>query len=182
MTIHHTKHHQGYIDKLNTALEGNEEFGGNNIEELIKSIDKLPDEIQKRVINNGGGHLNHSMFWEIMAPGTGGEPHGTLKESITSTFSDFNSFKDKFKEAALERFGSGWVWLIINNNKLDIVSTANQDNPLMQQLYPLMGIDVWEHAYYLKYQNIRAEYVDAWWNVVNWREIENRFKKQTVHK
>jgi Fe-Mn family superoxide dismutase len=175
MEIHHGRHHKAYVDNLNAALEGQAALAAKPIEQLLREINQVPEAIRQRVINNGGGHANHTMFWEIMGPSGGGEPSGPLAEAIKSTFTDFNSFKAKIKEAALGRFGSGWAWLIKAGGKLQILSTANQDSPLMQGQTPILGVDVWEHAYYLRYQNKRADYVDAWWNVVNWNAVAKRF-------
>jgi superoxide dismutase, Fe-Mn family len=175
MEIHHDRHHKAYVDNLNAALEGHATFQNKPIEQLLREINSLPEAIRQKVINNGGGHANHTMFWEIMAPNAGGEPTGPLAEAIKSTFTDFANFKAKIKEAALARFGSGWAWLVSSGGKLQIVSTANQDSPIMTNQTPLLGVDVWEHAYYLRYQNKRADYVDAWWKVVNWPAVAKRF-------
>lgn len=180
MRIHHTLHHQAYINNLNTALQGQAELRRLSITDLVKNVAKAPENIRQALINNGGGHYNHSMFWEIMAPPRGGdaknEPAGALAEAINTTFESFGAFQRLFKQGALGRFGSGWTWLVWSNNRLSIVSTANQDCPLMNGSYPVLGIDVWEHAYYLNYQNRRADYVDAWWNVVNWTAVGQRFQ------
>ncbi len=176
MEIHHGKHHGAYVNNLNKALESVQQLGGKTIEELLaNNCAIVPENIRTTVRNNGGGHINHSMFWNIMAPGAGGAPMGNVAQAINATFGSFDSFKEKFNQAAASRFGSGWAWLVKSGNKLDIISTANQDNPVMDGKYPVMGLDVWEHAYYLKYQNRRPEYIAAWWNVVNWPEVENRF-------
>jgi Fe-Mn family superoxide dismutase len=175
MEIHHGKHHKAYVDNLNAALAGNAALEAKPIEQLLRDIASVPDTIRQKVINNGGGHANHTMFWQIMAPNGGGEPSGELAEAIKSTFNDFNNFKAKIKEAGLNRFGSGWSWLLFSGGKLAIESTANQDSPIMQGKTPLLGVDVWEHAYYLRYQNRRADYLDAWWNVVNWNAVAQRF-------
>jgi len=176
MEIHHGKHHGTYVTNLNKALESVPNLAGKTVEELLASnCGIVPENIRTAVRNNGGGHINHSMFWQIMAPKAGGQPSGRLAQALQSTFGSFDQFKDKFTAAALGRFGSGWAWLTAQNGKLDIYSTANQDSPVMEGKYPVMGLDVWEHAYYLKYQNRRAEYITAWWNVVNWAEIEKRF-------
>jgi len=177
MEIHYTKHHQTYIDNLNKALEGRDEFKDMPIEDLIASLNTLPEEIKTPVRNNGGGHLNHTMFWQMMAPNAGGEPKGELAEKINETFGGFDKFKEEFKKAALGRFGSGWAWLVVDNGKLKIVSTPNQDNPITDGLKPILGIDVWEHAYYLKYQNRRADYIDAWFNVINWDKVFEFYNK-----
>jgi Fe-Mn family superoxide dismutase len=176
MEIHHGKHHGAYVDNLNKALQSAPELANASIEELLANeCAKVPESIRTAVRNNGGGHANHSLFWVIMAPQAGGQPSGALAEAIRSTFNSFDNFKEKFSNAAMTRFGSGWAWLVLAGGKLDIYSTANQDSPLMQGHIPILGLDVWEHAYYLKYQNRRAEYVAAWWNVVNWPEVQRRF-------
>jgi Fe-Mn family superoxide dismutase len=175
MEIHHGKHHKAYVDNLNAALEGHAALQSKPIEQLMREISSVPEAIRQKVINNGGGHANHSMFWEIMAPNGGGDPSGPLAEAIKSTFNDVANFKAKIKEAGLGRFGSGWAWLVSSGGKLSILSTANQDSPLMHGQTPLLGVDVWEHAYYLRYQNRRAEYLDAWWKVVNWNAVAQRF-------
>jgi Fe-Mn family superoxide dismutase len=175
MEIHYTKHHKGYVDKLNAALEGQGELQDLPLTELIKRVDSVPDQIRIAVRNNGGGHANHSLFWEVMSPDGGGQPEGDLSDAIDSSFGDFASFGKQFSEAATTRFGSGWAWLVVRNGKLAVESTPNQDNPLMEGKVPILGLDVWEHAYYLKYQNRRAEYVTAWWNLVNWEEVGRRF-------
>ncbi len=175
MEIHHGKHHKAYVDNLNAALEGQSALQSKPIEQLLRDIAGVPEGIRQKVINNGGGHANHTMFWEIMGPKGGGEPSGTLAEAIKSTFGDFTAFKGKIKEAGLGRFGSGWAWLVLQNGKLQIVSTANQDSPYMNGQTPILGVDVWEHAYYLRYQNRRADYLEAWWKVVNWNEVAKRF-------
>jgi Fe-Mn family superoxide dismutase len=171
MEIHHTKHHQGYVNKVNAALEGLPEFANKPIEDVLRSIQSVPQDKRQAVINNGGGHANHSLFWQIMAPGKGGEPSGELADAINGTFGSFSSFKDQFTSAALGRFGSGWAWLAAKEGKLSVFSTANQDSPYMQGYVPILGVDVWEHAYYLNYQNRRPDYVEAWWNVVNWDKV-----------
>jgi Fe-Mn family superoxide dismutase len=177
MEIHYTKHHQTSVDNLNKALEGKDEFKDMPIEELITKLNTLPDDIKTPVRNNGGGHLNHTMFWQIMAPNSGGEPIGALAEKINDAFGSFDKFKEDFKKAALGRFGSGWAWLVVDNGNLKIVSTPNQDNPISDVLKPILGIDVWEHAYYLKYQNRRADYIDAWFNLINWEKVLEFYKK-----
>jgi superoxide dismutase, Fe-Mn family len=173
MEIHHDKHHAAYIEKLNAALEAHPDLQKMDIVELITNLDKVPEDIRTTVRNNGGGHANHSFFWDIMSP-DGGQPKGTLAEALTKTFGSFDDFKAKFKEAAVGRFGSGWAWLCYHDGKLHICSTPNQDSTVMEDKShaPLLGLDVWEHAYYLKYQNRRPDYIDAWWNVVNWRQVE----------
>lgn len=176
MEIHHGKHHGAYVTNLNKALESAPALAGKSIEELLAhNCSAVPENIRTAVRNNGGGHINHSMFWQIMGPKAGGEPGGKLAEAIKSTFGSFDQFKTKLTEAGMGRFGSGWAWLVSQAGKLEIYSTANQDNPVMEGKHPIMGVDVWEHAYYLKYQNRRAEYLAAWWSVVNWHEIEKRF-------
>ncbi len=177
MEIHHTKHHAGYVNNLNKALESAPELANKSLEELLANHCALvPESIRTAVRNHGGGHINHSFFWEIMGPNAGGQPSGKIAEAITQTFGSFEKFKEKFTEAALGRFGSGWAWLVLTpDRKLEVYSTANQDSPLMEGKIPILGIDVWEHAYYLKYQNRRADYVQAWWNVVNWAAVERRF-------
>ena len=177
MEIHHGKHHAAYVTNVNKALESAPDLAGKSLEQLLaKNAALAPEAIRTAVRNNGGGHLNHSMFWTIMGPKAGGQPTGKLAEAIQSVFGGFDQFKEKFGAAAMGRFGSGWAWLIKDaSGKLDISSTANQDNPIMEGKSPVMGIDVWEHAYYLKYQNRRAEYISAWWNMVNWKEVEKRF-------
>jgi len=178
MEIHHTKHHQGYINNLNSALEKYPEFHNLELEEILKNLNQLPEEIRTTVRNNGGGHYNHTLFWEIMKPNGGGEPKGKLKEEIEKNFGSFEEFKKLFSETAIKHFGSGWAWLVITpDKKLKVYSLLNQDNPLMNGDIPIMGLDVWEHAYYLKYQNRRAEYVEAWWYVVNWDKIEENLLK-----
>jgi Fe-Mn family superoxide dismutase len=176
MEIHHTKHHNAYVTNLNKAIEGTD-MEGKSIEELLKKVSGLPTAVR----NNGGGHYNHSMFWTLMKKGGGGRPSGNLEKGITSAFGSFEEFKKKFGEGAITRFGSGWAWLIVNDGKLSISSTPNQDNPLMDSVekkgMPVLGIDVWEHAYYLKYQNKRAEYIENWWNVVNWDEVANLYSQ-----
>jgi Fe-Mn family superoxide dismutase len=176
MEIHHGKHHAAYVNNLNKALESAPELAGKTVEELLaRNCVAVPESIRTAVRNNGGGVINHSMFWKMMAPGAGGAPVGNVAQAITATFGGFDGFKEKFAQAATTRFGSGWAWLVKSNGKLDIVSTANQDSPVMEGKFPVMCLDVWEHAYYLKYQNRRPDYISAWWNVVNWPEIENRF-------
>jgi Fe-Mn family superoxide dismutase len=174
MEIHHGKHHKAYVDNLNAAIAGHPNLEAKSIEQLLREISSVPEPIRQKVINNGGGHANHTMFWEIMGPG-GGEPSGALAEAIKSRFTDFANFKKQIKETGLARFGSGWAWLVVAGGKLEIVSTANQDNPMMTGQVPVLGVDVWEHAYYLRYQNRRADYLDAWWNVVNWGAVGKRF-------
>lgn len=176
MNIHHTKHHQAYVTNLNNALAGHPDLEAMSIEDLCKNIASVPEAIRGPVRNNGGGHWNHSLFWSIMGPGKGGAPSGKLAEAIDAAFGSFDAFKDAFKKAAIGRFGSGWAWLVAKDGKLAITSTPNQDNPLMDGSgTALLGLDVWEHAYYLNYQNRRPDYIDAWWNVVNWDAVAARF-------
>jgi superoxide dismutase, Fe-Mn family len=174
MEIHHGKHHQAYVTNLNAALEKHPELQSKTVEELVSGISSVPEDIRTAVRNNGGGHINHTMFWQIMAPNAGGAPTGAIADAITSTFGSFDAFKDQMNKGGAGRFGSGWVWLVSNGGKLAVESTANQDSPLMEGKKPIFGIDVWEHAYYLKYQNRRPDYLGAWWNVVNWAEINKR--------
>jgi superoxide dismutase, Fe-Mn family len=174
MQIHHDKHHQAYVDKVNAALDGTE-WDGKPIEEVLKSLDSLPADKQKAVRNNGGGHYNHSLFWEWLSPDGGGEPDGALAEAINGAFGSFADFQAKFKDAGVNQFGSGWAWLVHDGSGLAVTSTPNQDNPVSAGQTPLLGADVWEHAYYLKYQNKRPEYLDAFWNVVNWDYVAERF-------
>ena len=175
MRIHHDKHHQAYVDKVNAALDGTE-WADSSIADVVRDLDKLPADKQGPVRNNGGGHLNHSMFWASMGPGKGGEPSGALADAITAAFGSFDSFKEAFKNAGINQFGSGWAWLVKDGSgALSVVSTANQDNPLTKGLTPILGNDVWEHAYYLKYQNARPAYLDAWWNVVDWDRVATRY-------
>jgi Fe-Mn family superoxide dismutase len=176
MEIHHGRHHKTYVDNLNKALEAAPDLAGKSIDDLVRNLASVPEAIRNAVRNNGGGHANHTLFWEIMGPGAGGAPAGDLADAINSTFGGFDPFKAKIKEAALGRFGSGWAWLVHGSDgKLHVLSTANQDSPLTDGHTPLLGVDVWEHAYYLKYQNKRADYVDAWWNVVNWGKVAEKF-------
>jgi Fe-Mn family superoxide dismutase len=176
MEIHHTKHHQGYVNNLNAAIEKAPELQNKSLEELLKNLSAVPEKVRTAVRNNAGGHWNHSMFWVIMAPNAGGEPTGELADAIKKSFGDFSKFKEQFNAAASGRFGSGWAWLVSDpQGSLAIESTPNQDNPLMEGRHPIMGVDVWEHAYYLKYQNRRADYLSAWWNTVNWPEVVKRY-------
>jgi Fe-Mn family superoxide dismutase len=176
MEIHHGKHHNAYVTNLNKALESAPALAGKTVEELLAgNCAIVPENIRTAVRNNGGGHINHSMFWKIMGPGAGGAPVGNLAQAIVGTFGSFDSFKEKFGQAAATRFGSGWAWLVRSGGKLEISSTANQDSPVMEGKCAVMGLDVWEHAYYLKYQNRRPDYIAAWWSVVNWKSIEDRF-------
>jgi Fe-Mn family superoxide dismutase len=176
MTLHHDKHHGAYVNNLNAAIEKHPELGSKSAEELIKNLNAVPDDIRNAVRNNGGGHVNHSMFWTIMGPNAGGAPSGALADAIKSTFGDLETFKTQFNDAGVKQFGSGWAWLVLTaDGKLQITSTPNQDNPMSAGQYPVMGNDVWEHAYYLKYQNRRPDYLKAWWNVVNWDAVTKRF-------
>jgi len=177
MRIHHDKHHAAYVTNLNAALEKHPELQSKSIEDLLKGINSVPEEIRTAVRNNGGGHANHTMFWEIMGPNGGGQPTGAIGEAITSTFGSFDTFKDQMNKAGTTRFGSGWAWLVDAGGKLVVESSANQDSPIMEGKKPIIGIDVWEHAYYLKYQNKRPDYLAAFWNVVNWKEVEGRYAK-----
>jgi Fe-Mn family superoxide dismutase len=176
MHLHHDKHHQAYVDKVNAALEGTE-WADRPIEEVLQNLDQIPDDKRGAVRNNGGGHYNHSLFWEWMSPDGGGEPDGELRSAIESAFGSFDDFKAKFKEAGVNQFGSGWSWLVHDGSGLAVVSTPNQDNPISDGKTPLLGVDVWEHAYYLNYQNRRPDYLDAWWNVVNWSKVAEGFSK-----
>ncbi|MEJ2011616.1 MAG: superoxide dismutase [Anaerolineales bacterium] len=177
MEIHHDKHHGGYVKKTNAALESHPDLASKSIDELLSDLSAVPEDIRTAIRNNGGGHSNHSLFWKVMAPGAGGEPQGALAEAISAKFGGFDAFKTEFSSAAGSRFGSGWAWLVKDaSGGLKVVSTANQDSPLSDGLQPILGLDVWEHAYYLKYQNRRPEYIEAWWNVVNWDEVAKRFE------
>ena len=176
MEIHHGKHHNAYVTNLNAAIEKAPELASKSLDDLVKGINSVPESGRPAVRNNGGGHLNHSMFWQIMAPKAGGAPTGAIADAINSSFGSFDKFKEQLKAAAVGRFGSGWAWVIDQGGKLVIESTPNQDNPMMDGKKPVFGIDVWEHAYYLKYQNRRPDYIDAWWNVVNWAEINKRLR------
>jgi Fe-Mn family superoxide dismutase len=178
MEIHHEKHHGTYVKNLNAALEKHPDLQAKGIEDLLRGINRIPDDIRAAVRNNGGGHLNHSMFWQIMVPNAGGQPTGAIADSIKSSFGSFDRFKEEFTKAALGRFGSGWAWVLEQDGRLVIDSTANQDSPLMDGKSPVFGLDVWEHAYYLKYQNRRADYISAWWNVVNWVEVNKRLSRE----
>jgi Fe-Mn family superoxide dismutase len=175
MEIHHGKHHNAYVTNLNNAIAGNEDLESKSIIELISDLDAVPEDIRGAVRNNGGGHANHSLFWSIMGPGKGGEPSGSLAEAINSTFGSFDNFKEAFTKAGMTRFGSGWAWLSVSNGSLEVTSTANQDSPTMDGNTPIIGCDVWEHAYYLKYQNLRPDYINAWWSVVDWDAAAARF-------
>ncbi|MDT2678994.1 superoxide dismutase [Enterococcus gallinarum] len=177
MHLHHDKHHNTYVTNLNAAIEKHPELGEKSVEELLADFDSVPEDIKTAVRNNGGGHANHSFFWEILAPNAGGEPTGAIKEAIEETFGSFADFKEEFKTAATGRFGSGWAWLVIKDGKLAITSTANQDSPLMDGQTPVLGLDVWEHAYYLKYKNVRPDYINAFWSVVNWDKVNDFYAK-----
>ena len=177
MEIHHQKHHAAYIAKLNAALESHPDLQEKSVEDLLKNLSALPESIQTAVRNNGGGHYNHTIFWNIMGPGSGGDPVGDLASAIDGKFGSFAAFKDEFAGAAANRFGSGWAWLVLDSSSnLAVMSSPNQDNPVSEGFKPLMGLDVWEHAYYLKYQNRRPEYIENWWNVVNWRVVGERYE------
>lgn len=176
MQIHHGKHHAAYTNNLNKALEGHADLQGKTIEQLLGSLDSLPEAIRTAVRNNGGGYANHNLFWQVMNPNGGGAPTGDLANAVNAAFGSFDAFKEKFAAAAATRFGSGWAWLVVEKDgSLSVTSTANQDTPLMDGKTPILGLDVWEHAYYLKYQNRRPDYVSAWWNVVNWAEVASRY-------
>jgi superoxide dismutase, Fe-Mn family len=175
MEIHHTKHHQTYIDKLNAALEGHDELSSQSVDDLLRNFSKVPADIQGPVRNHGGGHSNHSLFWTILGPNGGGEPSGDLASAIEGDLGSFKELQEKFNATAVNRFGSGWAWLVVDGGKLAVIDTLNQDSPLIDGKTPILGLDVWEHAYYLKYQNRRPEYVEAFWNVVNWDEVGNRY-------
>jgi Fe-Mn family superoxide dismutase len=176
MEIHHTKHHQAYINNVNGAIQGKPDLEKKSVEELIRGLSGIPEDIRTAVRNNGGGHANHSLFWQLMGPGKGGEPTGEVATAINSSFGSFAKLKEDFGKAAATRFGSGWAWVIVEGGKLAITSTPNQDTPVMDGKKPILGIDVWEHAYYLKYQNRRPDYVAAWWNVVNWDKVNELLK------
>ncbi|MBL0173091.1 MAG: superoxide dismutase [Gemmatimonadaceae bacterium] len=175
MQIHHGKHHQAYVTNLNAAIDKAPELAGWSLDDLCRKINEVPDAVRTAVRNNGGGHWNHSLFWQLMAPNAGGEPTGAVADAITKTFGSFATFKEQFQAAGIGRFGSGWAWLVSTNGALSIMSTPNQDNPLMDGKHAILGVDVWEHAYYLKYQNKRADYLKAFWNVVNWAEVAKRY-------
>jgi Fe-Mn family superoxide dismutase len=176
MQIHHDLHHGAYVKNLNSAIESHADLQSKSIEELIRDLNTVPEAARTAVRNNGGGHLNHAIFWTLMAPNAGGEPTGAIAEAINDTFGNFETFKERFNDAGAKRFGSGFVWLVRSSDgKLEVVSTPNQDNPITDGHYPIMGNDVWEHAYYLKYQNRRPEYLKQWWNTVNWEEVNRRF-------
>jgi len=178
MEIHHDRHHAGYVNNVNKALEGHPQLANMSIEDLMRNINQVPENIRTAVRNNGGGHANHSLFWVVMSPNGGGQPTGALADAISSAFGSFDAFKEKMTAAGTGRFGSGWAWLVVKRDgSLDIISTANQDSPLMEGLTPILGVDVWEHAYYLKYQNKRGDYLNNWWNVVNWPEVARRYEQ-----
>ncbi|MBL4951386.1 superoxide dismutase [Neobacillus sp. YIM B02564] len=177
MNIHHTRHHNTYVTNLNNALAGNDELLSKPVEEVISNLDAVPDAARTAVRNNGGGHANHSLFWTILSPNGGGAPTGELADAINKKFGSFDAFKDEFTKAATTRFGSGWAWLSVNHGELEVSSTPNQDSPLMEGKTPILGLDVWEHAYYLKYQNKRPDYIAAFWNVVNWDEVARRYNE-----
>ncbi|MGR6897473.1 superoxide dismutase [Rummeliibacillus sp. BSL5] len=176
MEIHHDKHHNTYVTGLNDALSGKSEFEGKSVEEIIANLDAVPEDVRTAVRNNGGGHANHSLFWQLLSANGGGEPTGELKEAIDAKFGSLDAFKEKFAAAAKTRFGSGWAWLVLSNGELEIMSTPNQDSPIMEGKTPLLGLDVWEHAYYLNYQNRRPDYISAFWNVVNWNKVAELYK------
>lgn len=175
MNIHHTKHHNTYVTNLNNAIQGNAELESKSVEDIVANLDAVPEAIRTAVRNNGGGHANHSLFWQVLSPNGGGAPSGELADAITKKFGSFESFKEEFNKAATTRFGSGWAWLVVNNGELEVTSTPNQDSPLSEGKTPVLGLDVWEHAYYLKYQNRRPEYITSFWNVVNWDEVTKRY-------
>jgi Fe-Mn family superoxide dismutase len=177
MEIHHDKHHAAYVTNLNKALEGHADLQKKSVEDLLRDIKNVPEDIRAAVQNNGGGHANHTLFWTIMSADGGGEPDGELADAIVDAFKSFSAFKEQLSDAAVKRFGSGWSWLSVGNDGLKVHSTPNQDSPLMEGRTPILGLDVWEHAYYLKYQNRRPDYVGAWWNVVNWEEVGRRYAK-----
>ncbi len=176
LEIHHTKHHQTYVDKVNAALEGHDELQNMVVEDLVANLDKVPEEIRTAVRNNGGGHANHILFWETMTPDGGGQPEGNLSDAIDASFGDFATFGKKFTEVAKTHFASGWAWLSVNNGKLEVESTPGHDSPLTKGKTPILVLDVWEHAFYLKYQNRKPDFITAWWNIVNWDEVARRFE------
>lgn len=176
MIIHHDRHHATYVTNLNAALEGNEELSNKSIEELISNLDAVPENIRTAVRNNGGGHANHSLFWKLLSPNGGGNPSGEVAEAINQAFGSYDKFKEEFTKAATTRFGSGWAWLVVDNGQLAITSTPNQDSPLMEGKTPILGLDVWEHAYYLNYQNKRPDYISAFYNVINWDEVNKQYR------
>ncbi|PKG45754.1 MULTISPECIES: superoxide dismutase [unclassified Planococcus (in: firmicutes)] len=176
MNIHHTKHHNTYVTNVNAALEGHDDLSSKSIEELISDLNAVPEDIRTAVRNNGGGHANHSLFWQLLSPNGGGQPTGAVADAINNKFGSFDEFKEKFEAAGKTRFGSGWAWLVVSNGELEVTSTPNQDSPLSEGKTPILGVDVWEHAYYLKYQNRRPDYLAAFWNVVNWDEVSKRYE------
>ncbi|ALS74199.1 MULTISPECIES: superoxide dismutase SodA [Planococcus] len=176
MNIHHTKHHNTYVTNVNAALEGHDDLSSKSIEELVSDLNAVPEDIRTAVRNNGGGHANHSLFWQLLSPNGGGQPTGAVADAINSKFGSFDEFKEKFEAAGKTRFGSGWAWLVVSNGELEVTSTPNQDSPLSEGKTPILGVDVWEHAYYLKYQNRRPDYLAAFWNVVNWDEVSKRYE------
>lgn len=176
MEIHHTKHHQTYVDKLNAALEGHDDLSNQPVDDLLRNFSQVPEDIKGPVRNHGGGHSNHSLFWTVMGPGGGGEPSGAVASAIEGSFGSFKEFQDTFTMAATNQFGSGWAWLVVGDGGLDVISLPNQDSPLIEGRTPVLGLDVWEHGYYLKYQNKRPDYIAAWWNTVNWDEVNRRFE------
>lgn len=176
MEIHHDRHHATYVNNLNAALEGHADLQNKSVEDLLRDINSVPENIRTAVRNNGGGHANHSLFWTVLSPNGGGQPTGPVADAITAKFGSFDKFKEEFGKAAATRFGSGWAWLVVKNGELAVYSTANQDSPLMDGDTPILGLDVWEHAYYLKFQNKRPDYVGAFWNIVNWDEVNNRLQ------
>ena len=176
MTIHHTKHHQGYVDKLNAAVKGTD-FEHMDVNELLTKLNDVPEDIRTAVRNNGGGHSNHTFFWQIMGPDAGGEPSGAVGDAIKEAFGSFDKFKEQFIDAGVKQFGSGWAWLVVDNGKLVVMSTPNQDTPISEGKTPILGIDVWEHSYYKKYGPARADYIKAWWNVVNWKQVEENYNQ-----
>src|SRR3989338_7888373 len=176
MRIHHTKHHQAYIDKLNAAVKGTV-FENMDVDELMRKLASVPENIRTAVRNHGGGHANHSFFWQVMGPGKGGMAHGGVADAIAATFGSFEKFKEEFANAGLNRFGSGWAWLVVDNGKLAVISTANQDSPLMEGKIPVLGVDTWEHSFYLLYQNRKADYIKEWWDIVNWPQVEKNYEK-----
>jgi len=182
MEIHHDRHHKAYVDNLNKATEGHANLQSMSVDQLMRNIKQVPENIRQAVINNGGGHVNHSMFWLIMGPKGGGKPSGPLADDIAKTFGDFATFQAQLKQAGVSRFGSGWAWLVLADGQLQILSTLNQDSPLMNSQVPIMGVDVWEHAYYLKYQNKRPDYIEAWWNTLNWSAIAERYSQAKAGK
>lgn len=176
MEIHHTKHHQTYIDKLNAALEGHDDLSNQSVDDLLRNFNQVPDDIKGPVRNHGGGHSNHSLFWTIMGPDGGGEPSGAVASAIDEAFGSLKDFQEKFNAAATNQFGSGWAWLVVSDGGLDVTNLPNQDSPLIEGRTPILGLDVWEHAYYLNYQNKRPDYIAAWWNTVNWDEVNRRYE------